>query len=112
MVRYLVEQGAKVDATNDDGNTPLHVAAFLCRREIVQLLLASGASVAQRNNRRETPIDVVSGEWSEELAGFYSGIASAVGIDIDLEAIEQDRPKIAILLREHAKQNEAASADE
>ncbi len=102
VARHLIERGAKVEATNRDGNTPLHVAAFLCNTEIVQLLLDRGASALTKNGRGETAIDVVSSPWTEQLAGFYTGIASAVGIEIDLERIQRDRPRIASLLRERA----------
>ena len=101
IAKYLIEQGADVNATNNDGNSPLHVAAFLCRKDIVELLLEHGASVGQRNNRRESSIDVVSGKWSEPLAGFYTAIAGSVGIEIELQAIEKNRPMMAKLLRDH-----------
>ncbi|MGB6043551.1 MAG: ankyrin repeat domain-containing protein, partial [Pirellulales bacterium] len=103
VAKALLERGAKVDATNRDGNTPLHVAAFLCHTEIVQLLLEQGASVSQKNSRGETPADVVSGQWGDGLANFYKAIASGTGIQIDLERIEQDRPKMVKLLRERTK---------
>ncbi|MDA1052942.1 MAG: ankyrin repeat domain-containing protein [Planctomycetota bacterium] len=114
IAKYLIESGAKVDAANNDGNTPLHVAAFLCRKEIVQLLLEKGGSVSQKNNRNETPIDVVSGEWSDGLAGFYTAIGDAVGIELILAKVEQERPEIAKLLRDHAarEQNEDVSSQD
>ncbi|MDA1164824.1 MAG: ankyrin repeat domain-containing protein [Planctomycetota bacterium] len=102
IVKLLIQRGAKVDATNEDGNTPLHVAAFLCRTDVVQLLLEKGASALTKNKRGETPIDVVSSEWNQGLADFYSGIAKGSGFEIDLASIERERPQIAKLLREHA----------
>jgi len=98
----MLEKGAKVNATNEDGNTPLHVAAFMGRTEIVQLLLAKGASVTQRNGRRETAIDTVSGAWSDRLAGFYRRLNQGATHKVDLEQIQKLRPQIAKLLREHA----------
>ena len=102
IAKYLIERGAKVNGTNSDGNTPLHVAAFLCRTEIVQLLLDKGGSTVTKNKRGETPVEVVSSEWNKGLADFYTGIGVAVGLKVDLERIERERPQIAKLLRKNA----------
>lgn len=99
-VGNLLDHGARVGFANEDGNTPLHVAAFLCRADIVQMLLDKGASTAAKNERGETPIDSVSGPWNSQLAGFYAGLGSVAGVPIDLKQMEAQRPKIAQLLRE------------
>ena len=103
IAKLLIRRGAKVGDTNRDGNTPLHVAAFLCRDDIVKLLLEKGASPQKKNRRGETPIDVVSSKWSKQLAAFYTGIARSSGFKVDLKKIEAARPKIAKLLKDHAK---------
>ena len=108
IARWLIDSGADVSATNRDGNTPLHVAAFLCQNDVVKLLLEKGASARIDNGRGESPADVVSGEWSRELAGFYLGIAGSVGLEIDLERIQKERPKLAKLIREHGEKERAA----
>lgn len=99
IVRELIKRGATVNGTNSDGNTPLHLAAFFGRREIVNLLLANGASIEAKNNNGEKPVDVVSGEWTESLERFYRQIGVSLGLPIDLNQIQQDRPQIAQLLR-------------
>jgi len=101
MMEFLMRRGGKVKATNRDGNTPLHVAAFLCREDIVKFLLEKGCSPTRKNRRGESPIDVVSGEWDEGLAGFYKGLGQATGIEVDVEDMQKQRPKIAELLRKH-----------
>ncbi|MEM8670600.1 MAG: ankyrin repeat domain-containing protein [Planctomycetota bacterium] len=99
IAKLLIRRGANVNGSNRDGNTPLHVAAFMCREDLVQMLLERGASPDARNRRGESAVDVVSGQWSEELAGLYSVIANSVGMEIDLDTIQSQRPKIAKLLR-------------
>ncbi|MSQ97146.1 MAG: hypothetical protein EXR98_21695 [Gemmataceae bacterium] len=111
IARHLIEKGADVSGTNNDGNTPLHVAAFLCRAELVTLLLDKSASCLTKNKRGETPIDVVSSPWSKDLADFYTGIGATVGLKLDLKQIEQERPRIAEMLRDHAKRS-TQKADE
>ena len=74
------------------------------QRELVDMkvLLKAGANVSQRNERRDTPIDSVSGEWSDGLAGFYRSLNNSATHKVDLEQIQKLRPEIAKLLREHA----------
>jgi YVTN family beta-propeller protein len=99
IAAFLIEKGARVSASNRDGNTPLHIAAFFCHTDVVKLLLKKGASVTKRNARRESPVDVVSGQWSVELGKFYSAVGTAVRLKIDLNQVERTRPIIAKLLR-------------
>ena len=99
-----MRRGARAKATSRDGNTALHAAAFFCQEEAVKFLLEKGCSPTRKNSRGETPIDTVSGDFDEGLAGLYKGIADAVGMEIDLQRIETARPKIADLLRKHAKE--------
>ena len=105
IVRLLLDRGASINATNRDGNTPLIGAAFLCRAEVVKLLLEKGASPVKKNNRGDSAIDSVSGAWSQDLANFYTAIGNLIGVELDLKQIQETRPNMAKLLREHAKQN-------
>jgi hypothetical protein len=94
----LLAKGAKPDIENNEGTTALHMAAFFGHIEIVKALLAKGADVNVRNHRSETPLDTVSGTWSEELKGLYQAIGRALKLELDLEKIKSARPKIAALL--------------
>jgi len=85
-----------------DGNTALHIASFFAHAEFVKLLLEKGASGSVKSGRGETPLDVVSAEWSPQLEGIYKSIGDLIGIELDLARIRETRPKVARLLREHA----------
>ena len=98
IAKLLIGKGARVSEGNRDGNTPLHVAAFLCRNEIVKLLLEKGASPTKQNGRRESAINVVSGQWSEPLAGFYQAISDGARLGLDLKEIRLQRPLMARIL--------------
>ena len=65
--KFLIEKGANVNASSNDGATALHGAAFFCHAEIVKLLLDRGAKVNAKNIRGETPLDAVAGSWSHDL---------------------------------------------
>jgi hypothetical protein len=58
MIDYLISDGADVNAKNDCGNTPLHLAAILRNARVVESLLKHGADVHSLNNTRETPLHV------------------------------------------------------
>jgi ankyrin repeat protein len=68
-----------------DGNTPLIVAAFMCRTEVVKYMLANGASPNHKNRLGQTAIDVVSGDWNDNLARLYKSLGAATGMEVDLD---------------------------
>ena len=60
-VEILLENGASLDARDEDGSTPLHVAArgfngAASKLEIVKILLQHNSEVDARNNKDETPL--------------------------------------------------------
>lgn len=104
IAKYLVEEHkVGISHPNRDGNTPLHLAAFLCREDMIEFLLSRGASLSRKSDRDETPADTVKAEWSEGLARFYKGILERSDLDIELKEIEGKRSKIHKLLLERAK---------
>ena len=62
MVRYLVNEGANVNAKDSHGETALHVGSrgeFTQSREILEFLIESGADPNAQNNAGETPVHTV-----------------------------------------------------
>jgi len=103
IARLLVEDHkVSVSYHNRDGNTPLHLAAFLCREDMVEFLLRHGASLTKKNDREEAAVDTVSGGWSDGLRQFYEGIIRGSNLDLDVKKIEKQRPMVARMLRERA----------
>jgi len=98
--KLLIAKGADIKvAKGGDGSTALLVAAFFCHTDTVKLLLTSGSDINALNHKSETPLDVVSGPWSQELSDFYAGVTKALGLKLDLDSIKAARPKIAALLK-------------
>lgn len=54
----LLNAGAKIDAVDDEGDTPLHEAARLTSVRGAEALLARGAKVNVKNKAGETPLSI------------------------------------------------------
>jgi ankyrin repeat protein len=63
IAEYLIEQGADVTAANDEGITPLHLAAW---PEMAVLFLRHGAALEARARGGETPLLILSAEPDTE----------------------------------------------
>ena len=98
QVRESLEQGADMEARNNDGLTPLHLAAgfrTLSDRaeDVAKVLLDQGADINARGNRGRTPLHYAAapepGPYSLPLDGsFYKGVVSLLldrGADLNAE---------------------------
>lgn len=66
MVRFLVQNGARVNQANTSGWTPIMTAARVGNREIIQYLLEQGADLRARTEDGTTPIRVASNHgWTD-----------------------------------------------
>src|SRR5262249_16271317 len=55
-IKILLDCGAQVDETEEDGWTPLHIATAGGHKEVVQLLIERGANVDAANKSGLTPL--------------------------------------------------------
>ena len=57
IVEYLIENGADIEAQDDNEETPLHYVSYSGYVDIVKLLLSKGANKYVKNKYDETPYD-------------------------------------------------------
>ena len=97
----LIFSGADLSIKNNDGSTPLHVAAFFGRVEIVQMLLDAKADKETVNSYGQTARQIVLSPF-DELKPVYNMIEQQLapfGFELDMAEIEKSRPVIAMMLQ-------------
>ena len=64
-MRFLVENGAEVEALDAGDNTALHWVAMRGHVEIVNYLLQNGANKNIKNQKDKLPLDLCQAVWSD-----------------------------------------------
>ena len=104
VVQQLIAAGADLSATNNQGHTVLHAAAFFARKDIVSLLIESeDVDVQQKNLQGETAEAMVSTPLNAELRSVYRYIYALMKMELDLEQIKLNREIIAKKLADFAQ---------
>ena len=104
VVQQLIAAGADLSATNNQGHTVLHAAAFFARKDIVSLLIESeNIDVQQKNLQGETAEVMVSTPLNAELRSVYRYIYALMKMELDLEQIKSNREIIAKMLADFAQ---------
>ena len=57
-----------MNAKNNDGDTPLHIASAFGPKAMVELLLANKADINAKDNRGKTPLDFAVLHTNKEIA--------------------------------------------
>ena len=81
VVKLLIEEGAYIDKTRNDGTTPLFIASFTGHTEVVELLITKGAYIDSKNNNGATSLFIASQLGKKEVVE----LLLKNGASIDLE---------------------------
>lgn len=101
IAKALIEAGADLTPTNNDGATVLHTAAFFGRIKIVQMLIDANADKTVRNNFGATARESVMGPF-EQVKPIYEMLQQQMkplGLALDFEELQKARPVIAMMLQ-------------
>ena len=112
MIQLLLENGAQVDARDENGNTSLIVAAKgTDRPEIIQLLIEKGAEVKARNNDGSTALMVAArgagsgGNILGETGALLGGDIIELLLDKGANPLAKDASGMKAI--DHARHNKA-----
>ena len=105
---YLLDHGANVNASNDDGVTPLHLAGW---PEMARLFLRRGARLEATTRTGETPLLMLAAEPErEDVLGVLLEAGARVnarGADgrtaLDIAIARKEPGKVALLRRHGGK---------
>jgi len=75
MAKLLIEAGADINARNEKGNTPLHLAVKYGEVKMAELLISNGADLSAKNNQGEDPVSMARRQLSapgrKEIIEFF-----------------------------------------
>lgn len=97
-VDALLAVDADTSLTDRQGNTAMHMAAFLGHAPIVKRLLDYGCNPRVRNSYGATPSDNVTLRWTPSLEEYYREVGDRLELELDLARIRAARPEIERLL--------------
>ena len=86
ILKELLKNSVNPNCTNDEGQTPLHIACHYSHVDVVMALLNHGANVNAENNKKECPlvwIDVW--KFNEEVATIIARKLLEHGADINAQ---------------------------
>ena len=70
LVRFLLENGANLDAKTSKGHTPLHFAVLYKKIEVVKLLIEKGVDINATDGFKNTPLHMAIFSNSIEIGKF------------------------------------------
>ena len=93
LARLVLKHGANVNEKDKDDATPLHLASYYKRLEIVRVLLEHAANTEMENNESNTPLQIVI-RGNGDSQGDGVGIARLL-LEYGAEAYARDKYHIS-----------------
>jgi hypothetical protein len=91
IVRRLIDLGAGIDLVDEQGNSPLHLAAESNRADIVRLLIDSGAKLDARNKNGFTPGEIARATRANESIAIFNSIDARRAVESVMRKVEAEQ---------------------
>lgn len=88
IVKLLLDNGAQINETNFNEETPLIIATYKCNYDVVELLLDNGADINKTGNNKDTPLMIAIGENNYDVVE----LLLEKGADINKTGYKGDTP--------------------
>lgn len=88
IVEYLVQHGANVNCSDNQGKTPLHYAIRSKSKPLIEFLILGGAKTDFLDNEGETPLDYANAETRESIERFIENAKRAQ--NMNLQALKRN----------------------
>ncbi|WP_341823711.1 ankyrin repeat domain-containing protein [Wolbachia endosymbiont (group A) of Agelastica alni] len=75
MVKFLIEQGANIEARTMYSDTPLHIAARYCGLDMVKLLVEKGCNTSAINNHKQMPSEITGDRKVKQFLNENKGLS-------------------------------------
>ena len=69
-VQAAIELGGDINAVGENGYTPLHGAAYVGAKSIIQFLVGKGANMQAKDNFEQTPLSIAQGLIGAKVVDF------------------------------------------
>lgn len=83
--KEFLEKGTDVNAKDDQGMTPLHLAAQGGHAKVMELLISKGANVNARNSKAQTPLHLTIRDKKIQTAEELIVLLLSKGVDLNVK---------------------------
>ena len=89
IVKLLIENGADINKSNNDGWTSLYLAVNKRHLEVIKLLIENGADINKSNNNGWTPLNIAANNGHLEIVKLLIENGADISEDCDKDVVKK-----------------------